>query len=364
MTLLPSSCNKEDDNGIENTRELEEYLLDEMEDQNIPAMAVLLFDGANVRYEKYLGKSNVQQNLSLQDDHLFLLASISKVVTATALLQLSDQGLLKLDDKINSYLPFTVNVPGQTKDITFRMLLTHTSGIADGSALDNQYYYGMDSPIALDYFLLNYLTPNGAFYNAQENFHSFEPGSQYEYSNTGNALIGMLVQQITGTDFNTYCKQNIFDKLGMTESYWRLDEITQTIVQPYDDVNGQNEVIQHYTFTDYPNGGLRSTARDLHKLLTALVSNGSFGSFTLLQAQTVEAMTTLQIPTLDNTMGLHLFRINTQYDLWGHDGGEQGVSTIMAFNKDNGKGAIILTNQGEADLDDILVEAYKIAEQL
>jgi hypothetical protein len=67
-----------------------------------------------------------------------------------------------------------------------------------------------------------------------------------------------------------------------------------------------------------------------------------------------------QIPAIDNEVGLHLFLMNPENNLWGHDGGEQGVATIMAFNPSTKVGAIILTNQGEADLDKILVQAYKL----
>ena len=109
-------------------------------------MSVLIFKEDNVLYEEYFGQSNVQQNIALANDHLFLLASISKVVTATALLQLNEDSQFSLNDKINDYLPFSVDVPNYSTDVTFQMLLTHTSGIADGSALDNQYYYGEDSP--------------------------------------------------------------------------------------------------------------------------------------------------------------------------------------------------------------------------
>ena len=361
--LLFTNCRK-DEVEINDTAEFEDYIQDEMDFQNIPAMSVLIFEGNSILYEKYLGKSNVQENTSLANNHLFLLASISKVVTATALLQLHEDGLFSLDDNINDYLPFNVNVPGYATNITFRMLLTHTSGIADGSALDNQYYYGEDSPIALDYFLENYLVPGGSFYNASENFYDFEPGTDYEYSNEGNALIGVLVEQISGIDFNTYCKQNIFTPLGMNNTYWRLDEISETIVQPYNYTSGGYEAIQHYTFTDYPNGGLRSTGRDMFKFLRAFVSGGLSNNHQLLTASTINSMITPQIPTIDNEVGLHLFLMNAGNGLWGHDGGEEGVATIMAFNSTTKTGAIIFTNQGEAELDDILVEAYKLGLKL
>jgi CubicO group peptidase (beta-lactamase class C family) len=353
------SC-KKNEIVITNSSEFEEYVQDEMEFQHIPAMSILVFKENEILYENYLGQANLQQNFALRDDHLFLLASVSKVVTATALLQLFEDGQFSLNDKINDYLPFSFSIPNQTTAITFQMLLTHTSGIADGSALDNQYYYGEDSPVSLGFFLENYLVPGGDFYNASENFHDFEPGTNHEYSNVGSALIALLVEEISGVNFNTYCKQNIFNPLGMSNTFWRLDEISQTIVTPYNYNNGQFETIQHYTFTDYPNGGLRSTGKDLFKFLRAFTQGGLSNNYELLSQNTISAMITPQIPSIDNEVGLHLFLMNADKGLWGHDGSEQGVATIMAFNPSTKVGAIILTNQGEAELDEILVEAYKL----
>lgn len=363
LFLLLSSCKKREVT-IDNTSDFEVYLVDEMIAQNIPALSVLLFKEENILYEKYLGRPQLEKDTTLDQNHLFLLASVSKVVTATALLQLLDDGLFSLDDKINDYLNFKVQVPNYSTDISFRMLLTHTSGIADGSALDDQYYYGEDSPVALGDFLEKYLVPGGVFYTPTENFHDFEPGTAHEYSNVGNALIGLLVEQISGMSFNGYCQQNIFAPLGMTQTFWRLDEINQTIAQPYNYINGQYEAIQHYTFTDYPNGGLRSTGRDLFIFLSAFVQEGTANNFELLKPETIQAMITPQIPSLDSEMGLHLFNLDPENNLWGHDGGEQGVATIMAFNPNTKIGAIILTNQGEVNLDQILIESYTLGLKL
>lgn len=359
-------CSKEE-LDIQGISEFEEFLEDELEDQQIPAMSVLIFERDDILYEKYLGKSNLQEEQHLANDHLFLLASISKVVTATALLQLYEQGLFSLDDNVNDYLPFQLAIPNQNTSVSFRMLLTHTSAIADGSALDNQYYYGQDSPTPLGDFLEQYLTPGEPYYDAMDNFHDFQPGTQHEYSNEGSALLGVLVEQISGMNFNAYCKAHIFQPLGMEHSFWRLDESFLSnlpLVQPYRLANSQLEALQHYTFTDYPNGGLRSTGRDLHTFLSAFVQDGMANNYQLLAATTISSMITPQIPSIDNQVGLHLFQMDTSHNLWGHDGGEEGVATIMAFNPNTKVGAIILTNQGDVDLDEILVEAYKLGLQL
>lgn len=361
--LFFTNCNK-DENEINNTTDFNTYLQEEMEDQNIPALSVLIFEEDSILYEQYLGKAHIQLDVTLQKEHLFLLASVSKVFTATALLQLYEDGLFDLDDKINDYLPFNVNIPDYNTDITFRMLLTHTSAIADGDALDDQYYYSEDSPVALDYFLENYLVANGDFYNENENFHAFNPGSEHEYSNIGNALIGLLVQGISGIEFDEYCKQNIFEPLEMNNTFWRLGEIFQTIVRPYNYANGEYEMLEHYTFTDYPNGGLRSTAEDVFKFLSAFVQDGTANNYQLLNATTINEMITPQIPSIDEEVGLHLFLFDDENNLWGHDGGEAGVATIVGFNPTTKVGAIVLANQGEADLDEILIESYKLGLQL
>lgn len=366
LAVSAIGCQK-DELDIENVSDLNAYLADEMDFQRIPALTALLFNNQGIVHEVVYGYPEVTNSAGLNPNDLFLLASVSKVVTAVALLQLYDDGHFELDDPINPHLPFNVAVPGYNTPITFRMLLTHTSGIADGDALDAQYFYGEDSPNALTPFLQSYLVPGGQYYNADQNFYNFEPGTQHEYSNVGCALIGALVESISGQNFNTYCKQNIFQPLGMNDTYWRLDEAQQSgnrLVMPYDYTNGGYQAIGHYTFTDYPNGGLRSTARDLHRLLDMLASGGTYNGNEVLSPQTVSAMLTPQIPQLDNTMGLHVFLMNANNNLWGHDGGEQGVATIMAFNPSNGAGAIILTNQGDADLDEMLVECYKLALKL
>jgi CubicO group peptidase (beta-lactamase class C family) len=348
--------------GFSGVSSFERYLAKQMRNQEIPAMSVLIFQHSEILYQNYLGKADVERNVALSEDHMFLVASISKVITATALMQLYDKGLFELDDPINDYLDFDVENPYYDEEITFKMLLTHTSSIADIDEDDDTYFYGKDSPVALDSFMKSYLSYGGRYYDEDENYYDFEPGTEYEYSNMGGALVGVLVQELSGQEFNAYCKKNIFKPLNMTNSHWKLSELNiNQVVRPYD---GDLKPIEHYTFTDYPNGGLRTTARDLFKLLSAYENNGVSGNYRLLSADTVDEMLTPKIQGDDAMVGLHFFRLNKRNELWGHDGGEAGVATIMAFNRKNGVGAIILTNQGDADLDDLLVEAYKTGIEL
>lgn len=366
LIIFFSSCQPPPEK-LETTEDWDEYIEIEMEDQKIPALSAIIFNKDKILHEAYFGQSNIQQNATLGANDVFLVASISKVVTATALLQLYEQGKFAMSDPINNYLPYNVAIPNYTStDITFEMLLTHTAAIGDGDALDNQYYYGMDSPVALDSFLKTYFTAGAANYNATQNFKNFAPGTAISYSNVGSALIAVLVEQLSGINFNTYCKQNIFIPLGMNNTFWRLDEITNnTIVQPYDYVSGNYNPIQNYTNTDYPNGGLRTNVGDLYLLLSALAQGGKANNgHQVLQAATVQNMHRPQVPNIDDTMGWHLFLVDETNNIWGHDGGEQGVVTIMGFNPSNGVGVILLANQGEAELDDMLVDSYLLGLEL
>ncbi len=336
------------------TRDLQE----EIRAQRIPALSVLVFKGNTILFETTLGHANIAENIPLSPDHPFLLASISKTVTATALLQLYQAGKFALDDPINDHLPFPVQIPGHRHPITFRMLLTHTAAIADGPALDEQYYNNTDSPVSLNTFLRSYLAPNGQYYDRWQNFYDFPPGDDFAYSNTGYALIGLLVERISGQNFSSYTQKNIFRPLGMVNTHWHLREISGRIVQPYDYSRGQFRPIPHYTFTDYPNGGLRSTARDMHRFLS------SFTTTRLFAPASIRQIFTPQIPSIDRSVGLGMFLMNRRLGLWGHDGGEKGAATLMAFNPGTRVGAIILANQGEANLDGILAKAYRLGLRL
>lgn len=376
ILLLLTSCSKEEALQVAETtitspasgsrnsnksaalQDFEDYVLAEMQDQHIPALSMLLFEEDEILYEGYFGKSHIQQNRTLRKNDAFLLASVSKIITATALLQLHEDGAFALNDPINAYLPFEVNHPRYNTPITFKMLLTHTSGIVDGEGFYGDYFYGVDSPIALSDYLQDYLLPDGKNYDASDNFGRRRPGRKQEYSNAGNALIGVLVEAIAGMDFSAYCKKNIFSPLGMNHTAWHLADMNTYIVQPYDYIKGRNQAIGHYTFPDYPDGGLRSTASDLFKFLQAFVQNGKSQNYQLLQPATIRKMMRQQIPNISSDTGLHLFQLDRYENLWGHSGGEQGVATIVGFSPDTNKGVIILTNQGEADLEELLMESY------
>ncbi len=344
--------------------DFDKLVVSQMSSQGMPAVATIVFKGDQILYEKYYGKANIEQNLALNQDNLFLIASVSKTVTGAALLRLYDEGKFGLDDPINDYLSFPVNHPSSSTPITFRMLLTHTSSIADGDLLYDNYTFGGDTPLALKPFMESYLKTGGTRYNANDNFLENAPGTQFEYTNAGSALIGVLVEEISEMSFTDYTRQNIFTPLGMSSASWRLDEITGTIVEPYNVEDGKFVKIDHYTTPDYPNGGLRTTPRDYFKFFSTIITGGSANGYQLLKPETAKLMYTSQIPTIDPTMGFQMYQEESPLALWGHNGGEEGTTTDVVFDPVTKIGVIVFTNMSDMNLEPVYVKGFELGKKI
>ena len=336
-----------------------------MNTQHLPGSSTLIVkDGEIVWMESY-GYANTDLATPFTDTTSLMIASISKTFTGIALMQLYEAGLLDLDDDINDYLSFDINIPNyESTPITFRMLLTHTSSIYDADAMDNYYNWNGDPTISLADCIERYFSVTGSDYSATENFLNAQPGTVYEYSNMAIALEGYLVEVISGMPFSQYCNQNIFNPLCMDNTHWYLSEYQNLnmLANPHDYYSSQYEPIDHYGFADYPDGMLHTNVRDLANYMIAILQNGSFHAETLLTQASLNEMFTPQIPSIDTTQGLQFyqetFNVNSgNVTLWGHSGGEWGISTEMYFDFNNNMGIAVLSN-GENDVTEITEILY------
>jgi CubicO group peptidase (beta-lactamase class C family) len=167
---------------------------------DVPALAAAIVKRGRVICASAAGVANIEQEQPATPDTLFLIASVSKTITGTALMQLRDQGKFGLDDDVNRYLPFRVSIPAApAASITFRQLLTHTASVADntkyincpgscayGSAISDFVTRGVDSPISLADLTRGYLTPRGPYYDAVANFKPGAPGTISDYPTWGS----------------------------------------------------------------------------------------------------------------------------------------------------------------------------------
>ena len=333
---------------------LDSFIIRTMDSLHVPGVAACIVKSQDIIWHGEYGHANVAGGIEVTDSTLFLLASISKTVVATALMQLWEDGHFDLDDNVSAYLPFPVMNPlYPTKPITFRMLLAHTSSIAR----NDQFWlplvtWGSDSPIPLDYFLQNWLLPGGAYYR-YTNYKQYPPGAGGEYSNIAFSLAGFLVERISGKSLEAYCQDSVFAPLGMGQTSWFLSGLDlEQVAMPtgYDGFNYYQ--YGQFGIPVYPAGQLRTSALQLGRHLIAFMNKGEIEGVQVLDSATVELMTTIQYPSLrvfpevpEIEWGLGWYRIDTGNGyVWGHDGGIYGTSTVMYCDLEENIGAIVLTN--------------------
>ena len=346
---------------------VDNYIQGEMNSERFPGVSTIIVkDGQIVWLESY-GFADVGNNIPVEDTTVFLLASLSKVFTGTAVMQLYENGMLDLDEDINNHLPWALDIPGFESDsITFRQLMTHSSSIEDNDVVMGTYYDYPDPTITLADCMEGYFSTSGTNYSPMENFLANAPGAVYEYSNIATALNGYLAEVVSGLPYDQYCNNEIFDPLCMTKTAWYMASFDSThVARPYQYVSGNYVPYPHYGFADYPNGQLRSNVMDLSKFMMAYLNGGSLGTDTILISNSVNEMWSPQIPALEPTQGLNwyqeeLYHSTGSASLWGHNGGEDGVSTDMYLDPVNNIGICVLTN-GEGDALNICDELYDYA---
>lgn len=339
---------------------LDNFITEQMKKSHMPSLSAVVIKGEDIVWSNAYGNADSFTEPPVAasvKDTSYLLASISKTVMGVTLMQLYEQGLFDLDDDVNDYLKnvvsnrFLVKNPKHSKKkITFRMLLTHTSSISDGhyNSLSYKAVYtrGKDSPTSLKSFLWNYLHPQGKFYRSK-NYRRNKPGTKYEYSNIGAALAGYMVEVLTNTDFADYSHTNVFEPLGMDESTtnWHLEPLDQSkLAMPSEWKKNKLKKYCHYTFPDYPNGGMRSSAWDLALFLKEFMQDGG----QLLSKSTVQEMMKLQtsLPGAKrkNQGIIWYYKKLGGKKLIGHSGAEMGAATEMFFDPKTKVGVILLMN--------------------
>jgi CubicO group peptidase (beta-lactamase class C family) len=280
----------------------------------------------------------------------FLWASVSKTLTATALMQLYEQGKFELDDDISKYIGFPVQIPScPGTPVTFRELLTHTSSITDNDNIINSSPVATDSGdpvVPLGDLIEGYLSTGGKFYDASNNFDVGCPGTISDYANMGIATVGYLVQVMSGEDLYQYYQDHIFSPLGMTDSSFHLAGLDPAeIAAP----NG-NEA--SYGEADFPDGMLRTSPAQLGKFLAAFTQGGSYDGHRILQGSTVDLMLSMQTSlgsasTGGITQGLVWYTVDTFGSItWGHDGDDDGATSNMFFDPTTNAGVLMVSNGG------------------
>ncbi len=330
---------------------IDNFILTEMMDKNLPGLSTVIVKNGKIVWVESYGYADVENLVTVENSTVFMLASVSKLFTGTVAMMLHENNIIDINENINNYLPWNIVIPGFNSDtITFHQLMTHTSSIKDNWSTMGNYYNSPDPTITLGDCMYRYFNTNGVDYNSSNNFSTYSPGTFYQYSNMASALNGYLVELATSTPFDQYCNDNLFGPLCMDKTSWFFADFDSAeVARPHQFSNGIHVPINHYGFADYPNGQLRSNVMDLANFMITYLTNGNFGPFSLLSGSTIEEMWTPQIPNLNADQGINwrkevLFHDNGSSWLWGHNGGESGISTNLYLDTTNNIGICVLAN--------------------
>lgn len=327
---------------------LEEFIRDRMRAGRLPGLAATVIRHGEPIWTRAEGLADVEHHRSVRRDTIFMLASVSKTVVATAVMQAVEEGLLDLDADVNDVLPFPVRVPAHPdRRISLLQLLTHTSALRDHWPQLIQLYVRGDSTIPLGDFLEGYLVPGGSYFH-DGNAYPFPPGHAYRYCNVAVALAAYMVEASSGTPFDAWCRDRIFGPLRMRHTGWHIADVRASAVATptrWSRETGTFQGRHQYGYPDYPDGALRTTAPSLSRHLAMFTGGGTLDGVRILREETVRAMRTPQVPEIKAGQGLVWYRVQHRgRELVGHDGGDSGVATMCFWEPATDTGVIILTN--------------------
>ena len=232
----------------------------EFGDINGPGRVFMITKNGKPIYKKAFGKSNLELNTDLNLESVFQLGSVTKQFTAIAILILEEQGKLKVMDPVSKYVPDY----SSGDKITIHHLLTHTSGIRDFTkmkSLSEIAQKEMKPKMMVDFF--------------KNEPVDFSPGEKFEYNNAGYVLLGYIIELASGDTYENFIQKNIFDKAGMTNSYYASDRkvIKNRAYGYHQKEHGYvNKTVISFS-VPFSSGSLMSTTTDMLKWQNALNQN-------------------------------------------------------------------------------------------
>ena len=256
-----------------------------------------------------LGNLNREQKLSMPIEAMFRIASMTKPITAMAIMMLVDDGKLAVDDPVERHLPEfkgqmlveskngdSVTLTKPTRPIQVRDLLTHTSGLPGGF------------PVGIsDLYFRRQLTLGEAVAISSQRPLEFEPGTKWAYCNAGIDTLGRIIEVVSGKSFEEFLEQRLFLPLGMFDTtFYPNDEQLQRLAALYEIKEGELRATGFQLLGPtksskhpIPAGGLYSTVHDLGHLYRMMLTRGAIGELRLLSEKSADEMTRIQIGELD-----------------------------------------------------------------
>ena len=311
-----------------------------LEEYKVPGAVIsIVVDSQHIYYNGF-GFADLENEIVVDKEKTgFRIASVTKTFTATAALQLAEQGKLDLHQNIRTYLPDDDFSFLKFKPFTIHQLLTHTAGIDLTDTGDAA--LTPDKVIPLEEM---------ARYHMPAQVHT--PGTVHSYSNFAYTLAGYVIQVVSGQKYEAYIQEHILDKLSMVNSSIYQPSpspIKENLARSYKWDGEQKSLPRDYTNT-LPGGGMISTARDMNNYMLMHLNKGKFGDHQILSPKTHDKLTSQQYGSRQTKNGIcysFFERTNHGRRSIQHTGGQLGFLTLMMLMPETGTGIFIAHNNRE-----------------
>jgi CubicO group peptidase (beta-lactamase class C family) len=259
-------------------QKIDSYVLRQMKDLDIPGVAIGIVRGDQIVYVQGYGVAD-DIGRAMTPDTPFLIASLSKSITALGIMQLVEEGKINLDTPVQTYLPwFQVADEEVSPKITIRHLLYQTSGFDERES----YMRNLNANPSDDALETSIRSLNTAELN-------FAPGEAFEYTNTNYDILGLLIQSVSGQSYEEYIEVNIFAPLDMAQSYTSLEDARAGNITsgyyPFFGITTAYDHLMPYSRIVKPSAGLFSSAEDLTHYMIAHLNDGRYQDNTILSSE-------------------------------------------------------------------------------
>jgi CubicO group peptidase (beta-lactamase class C family) len=260
---------------------LDDFFERNIEELEIPGAAVVVVQDGEILFIKGYGFADLERQIPVDPSQTVMrVGSVSKLFTATAAMQLVEQGLLDLDADVNQYLTALKVPEAYSQPVTLHQLLTHTAGFEDR-------WVGTHT-LDPDEF-----APLGEHLKGSIPKRVLEPGSVHSYSNFSFALAGLLIEEITGMPFAQYVEENLFQPLGMSRSTFAQPvptELAPDLAVGYFVTDGTYEPGDYLYEQESPAGAMSTTAEDMARFMIAHLQEGRYEDVRILESDTARQM--------------------------------------------------------------------------
>ncbi|MCM3759206.1 beta-lactamase family protein [Alkalihalobacillus oceani] len=299
LSFAPGAAAQTSTEGRELTEEslnefLEQFFADEhVQPHYIGASVVVVKDGEVIGQEGFGYADQATETAVNPEETVFRVASVSKLFTAVAVMQLVEQGKIDLQEDIRTYLPELQFANPYATPVTVAHLLTHTTGFEIRDPQASDLHEDFARLVEIEDYVHEHMPPVVR-----------EPGTSYMYDNFASLLAGLLVEKVSGVPFEEYMQTHLFKPLGMENSSYELsDRMIGQLATGYDQLGGE---LPLYTVTPtiMPHGGMLSTAEDIGKFMLAFLEGGRTADGEFLSEKSISLMEEYQSsihPLIPNT---------------------------------------------------------------